>query len=229
MNWGFVDEVFAPEETINYLDNLQMVAMITGNDFPALPRKKENASATNQKPVPEPLNEDSLFEKIWNRLTLKGFSVTPKNKVEMKKTFLNINSVLNIESMESTEEGVFLNEEQLESIENRIELIQQTVSQRDAAINERDTAINERTAAITERDAAVTSLSDSLNPFNVIDPSIENAQTPEAKAQAIRDLLAKVPGTPAVGIQSKSESTLLEADWDTINNLQHNKQVDHNS
>jgi len=161
----------------------------------------------------------------------------------MKKTFLNINSVLNIESMESTGEGVFLNEEQLNSIENRILEIQQIVTERDTAVTERDSAINQRdiaiterdaaikdhTAAITERDAAVTSLNDSLNVFNAIDPSIKTAETPEAKALAIRTLLSKLPGTQTVGIQSQSDRVLVEADWDTINNLQHNKQVDHNS
>jgi len=236
MSWGFVDEVYSPEESINYLDNLQMVAMITGNDFPALPRKKDNPSAPNQKPVIESVNEDSIFEKIWNRLIAKGISHTPKNKVEMKKVFLNINSVLNIESMESTDEGVFLNEQQLESIENRILEIQQTVSERDSAINQRDTAItdrdnalSDRTTAITERDAAITSLNDSLNVFNAIDPIIKTAETPEDKAQAIRTLLSKVPGTQAVGIQSGSDKVLAVADWDTINNLPHNKQVDQNS
>ena len=39
-NWGFVDEVFIPEMAVNYLDNLQMVAMITGNGLPDPPRKK---------------------------------------------------------------------------------------------------------------------------------------------------------------------------------------------
>ena len=217
--WGFVDEVFTPDVVVNYLENLQMVAMISGNDFPAPPRKNSSAP-TPQIQNTDLVNEDSLFEKIWNRLSLKGIS-TPKNKVEMKKQFLNINQVLNLETMESTGEGVFLNEEQLESIENRILEIQQSYSERDTANSERDTAI-------AERDTAMNDLREALTPFNAIHETIATAKSADEKVLAVRALLSKVPATPAVGIQGGSDKPVDEADWELINNLEHNQEFDKN-
>ena len=133
----------------------------------------------------------------------------------MKKQFINVNKVLNVDKLESTEEGVFLNETQLESFENRLALDQQIVAERDTAIAERDTARTELTNA--------------FNPFDAIDPAIASAQTPEAKAQAIRALLSKKPSVQPSGNQDSSDPVSDGVEWDVINNLPHNKQVDQNS
>ena len=207
-NWGFVDEIFIPEVAVNYLENLQMVAMISSSGYPDPPRKQQ------QQPV-LPVDEESFFDRIWNRITNKQKEVTPKNKAEMKKQFLNVNKVLNVDKLESTEEGVFLNETQLESFENRLALDQQIVAERDTAVAERDTARTELTNA--------------FNPFDAIDPAIASAQTPELKAQAIRTLLSKKPSVQPSGNQDSSDPVSDGVEWDVINNLPHNKQVDQNS
>lgn len=48
-NWGFVDEVFTPAVAVNYLENHQMVAMITSNGFPQLPRKANGSKSLASK------------------------------------------------------------------------------------------------------------------------------------------------------------------------------------
>ena len=216
--WGFVDEVFVPEVAVNYLDNLQMVAMITGNGLPEPPRK------THQTQPQASIDEESIFNRIWNRITNKqteeqkeGITQLkkPQNITEMKTQFLNVNNVLKVEKLESSEEGVFLNEQQLASIENRLSQDQQIVSERDSANAERDTARTELTNA--------------LNSFDAIDPAIASAQTPEAKAQAIRTLLSKKPSVQPAGNQDKSDPVSDGVEWDVINNLPHNKHVDQNS
>lgn len=212
-NWGFVDEIFIPEVAVNYLENLQMVAMISSSGYPDPPRKP-----TKKAPVAElveAVDEESLFDRIWKRIANKQKEVTPKNKAEMKKQFLNVNKVLNVDKLESTEEGVFLNETQLESFENRLALDQQIVAERDAAVAERDTAL--------------TNLSNAFNPFDAIDPSIASAQTPEAKVLVIRALLSKKPSVQPAGNQDSSDPVSDGVEWDVINNLPHNKQVDQNS
>jgi protease-4 len=139
-----------------------------------------------------------------------------KTKKEMKQ-FSHLNSVLNTASLEATDEGVFLNEGQLQSVEERLELNQQLVTERDAAISERDTAQSAITAA--------------YDPFNAIDPAVASATTVEAKAEAIRTLLATRPGSKVIqNLGTKDEiKTDPSADWEVINNLPHNKQVDANS
>jgi len=225
-SWGFVDEVFVPEVAVNYLENLQMVAMISSSGYPDPPRKqllKAPVPAVGELVEPvEAVDEESLFDHIWNRITNKQKEVTPKNKAEMKTQFLNVNKVLTVDSLESTAEGVFLNETQLESIENRLGLDQQI-------IEERDTANTARDAAIAERDTANTNLLNAMDPFNAIDTSIASAETPEAKVQAIRTLLAKKPASQPAGNMGKSDPVSDGVQWDVINNLEHNKHVDQNS
>ncbi len=219
-NWGFVDEVFVPEVSVNYLENLQMVAMISSSGYPDPPRQQLQQSQQLQ-PVLQ-VDEESIIDRIWNRITNKQKNVTPKNFPKMKTQFLNVNQVLTVESLESTADGVFLNETQLESIENRLALDQQI-------IEERDTANSARDAAIAELDTANTNLLNAMDPFNAIDATITSAETPEAKVLAIRALLSKKPATQPAGNMSKSDPASDGVEWDVINNLEHNKHVDQNS
>jgi ATP-dependent protease ClpP protease subunit/DNA-binding protein H-NS len=235
-NWGFVDEVFVPEVAVNYLENLQMVAMINSSGYPDPPRK-----SISKAPFPavgelvEPVegvkaeatvaeHVEALFDRIWNRFSSKQKEENVPNikKTEMKTQFLNVNKVLTVDSLESTADGVFLNETQLEAIENRLALDQQI-------LEERDTANSARDAAVAERETANTNLINAMNPFNAIDASIASAETPEAKVLAIRALLAKKPATQPAGNMSKGDPVSDGVQWDVINNLEHNKKVDQNS
>lgn len=126
--------------------------------------------------------------------------VEPKNKVERSmKQFTKLNAVLGVESLESVDESVSLNELQLETIETALSEPDQSASERDQAIQDRDQAISDRDTAHGERDQARTDLTNALTQFDAIDASIAAAETPEAKAQAVRDLLAKQPGLNAIG------------------------------
>ena len=210
-DWGFADEVFSPAVAVNYLDNLQMVAMITSNGFPEPPRKIHS-----NQPASTP-DEDSFFDRIWNRIINKQREVIPNNtKVEMKTQFLHLNNALNVQALESTTEGVFLNEEQLQLIEERLESNQQLVVERDTA-----------SASLQSSQA---SLASAYDPLNAIDPSIASAVTVDAKATAVRALLAARPAAaPVQALEQHDNAITDEVDWEAINNLEHNKQVDANS
>jgi ATP-dependent Clp protease, protease subunit len=220
-SWGFVDEVFVPEVAVNYLENLQMVAMINSSGYPDPPRKMTiNAPLAEREAV----EAEAFFNRIWNRFSSKQKEENVPNikKTEMKTQFLNVNKVLKVENLESTADGVFLNETQLAEIENRLALDQQIIA-------ERDTANAARDAAIAERDTANTNLVYAMNPFNAIDASIASADSSEAKVLAIRALLSKKPATQPAGNMGKSDPVSDGVEWDVINNLPHNKQVDKNS
>ena len=140
------------------------------------------------------------------------------------KQFTHLNNVLNTTSLEATDEGVFLNEEQLQSVEQRLELNQQLVTERDGAVLERDSA----TSTLGTAQATIASAYDL---FNAIDPTVAAAPTPEAKAEAVRTLLAARPGSTPLQNLGGADTIVTDttADWETINNLPHNKEVDANS
>ena len=144
------------------------------------------------------------------------------SKTEMRQ-FAHLNSVLSVEALEANADGVFLNEEQLQSVEERLELNQQLVTERDNAVQQSESA----TASLGTAQAT---LATAYDPFNAIDPTIAAAETPEAKAQAVRTLLAARPAIAAVqNIGQKSDEIQDNVDWEAIDKLPHNKAVDANS
>jgi len=146
--------------------------------------------------------------------------INPKKQM---KQFSHLNSVLALEVLEATDEGVFLNEEQLQSVEDQLELNQQLSVERDESIQLSADAI-----AADETSRAL--LASVYDPFNAIDPTVLSAITPAAKVEAIRILLASRPAVAAIqNLATRDEIKTEEVDWNTINNLPHNKQVDINS
>ena len=147
-----------------------------------------------------------------------------KNRSSMKQ-FAKLNTVLGLDALESVDEAVSMNEEQLE-------LVESALLQNDQAV------ANARTEAETQRDAANASLVTSNNSlanavaaFDAIDPTIAAAESPEAKAEAVRSLLAAKPGVKIEGNLETTDPAAkkgTETDWEAINNLPHNKEVDEN-
>ena len=141
----------------------------------------------------------------------------------MEKQFLHVNQVLNVTLLDGSDEGVFLNEEQLESIDQGLQANQQLVTERDNATA--TIATMQQTIDDAQGAAAIV-----FDPLNAIDPTIASATTPEEKATAIRTLLSTKPGTATLLIVGEVESEETDGvDWDTINALEHNKNVDTNS
>ena len=165
----------------------------------------------------------------YKSTTSKGSKQISINNIPMAKQFLHVNQVLSVEALEGSEDGVFLNEEQLQSIEESLEANQQLVTERDAAIQLTETAnttIGTLQQEVTDAQAAAAAV---IDPFNAIDPTIASAETPEAKVAAIRTLLAAKPGSaPVQTIGQVEDETSDDTDWDTINSLEHNQLVDSN-
>ena len=91
------------------------------------------------------------------------------------KQFSALNTLLAVVSLESTDEGIYLNETQAAVINTALEANQQIVTERDNAVVARDQAVTDRTNAIASIDA--------------IDPSIASATTIEGKIEATREHL----------------------------------------
>ncbi len=229
LEWGFVDDVFIPDVAENYLENMQMVALVTSNGFPDPPRK--NKTQTNPNNTADlsnsqsPLDEESLFERIWNKMVKKQSDDKPittsnnnSQKTSSMKQFDKINGILSVDSLESVDNSVSLNSEQLELMEGALAQAEQATSDRDTAVADRDTA--------------QTDLANAMVAYDAIDQSIASAKTPEAKATAVRTLLAAKPGSKNQGTldtEDPAGNITNGVDWDTINNLPHNKTVDKNS
>ena len=148
-----------------------------------------------------------------------------KNRRTMKQ-FAKLNAVLGLDALESVDEAVSMNEEQLE-------LVESALLQNDQAVTDARTGAEaQRDAANAELATVQSTLANATTAFDAIDPTIAAAQSPEAKAAAIRTLLAAKPGVKTEGILDTTDPAAkksTETDWEAINNLPHNKEVDENS
>ena len=162
-------------------------------------------------------HELSIFEEENSNIILK-------NTISMKQ-FKNLNTVLGLEALESVDESVSLNEEQLEVIEGAL------IQNDQAVANARTEAETERDAANDLLAAANNLLSNAIAAFDAIDPAIATAESPEAKADAVRTLLSSRVGVEAIIVveENDPEAVKSDVDWDVINKLPHNIAVDANS
>jgi ClpP class serine protease len=159
--------------------------------------------------------------------------------------FALLNAVLGVATLESVDEVVSLNEEQLAEIEGALDQTNLVVAERDTAFGERDAATAARDLAVTEREAAVADaetavaerttaqneLAAAIALFDAIDGTVAAAEGHEAKAAAVRALLAAKPGAKIEGnleTEDPEAGAPVDADWETINALPHNQDVDKN-
>jgi len=108
---GFIDEIIKPSEITNYLEDANLMTRLAASGFPVPGRSKQITVPEAETEEPEAYNETKLINKLR-----KIFNPIHT----MNKQFTLVNSVLGVEKLEATSDGVFLNENQLEAIEAKI-------------------------------------------------------------------------------------------------------------
>lgn len=246
---GFVDGISEPGERLN-LHSPRLVAMVSACDLPPVPLVD---SAMDLEPEPGSAPESGLPPESDH-----GPDPTENNNTREMKQYACINRLLEVPELLSAPEGVYLNEDQLQLLEQNMEAALQSQAGYEEAIAQRDLAREEsqridaelasaRTAldaSNLERDGALAriqtleessalsqnSLEEMLAAINAIDASVAGAATPQEKASAIRALLARLPGAPAPGILDKGDPQPKTdgVDWALIDSLPHNRDIDRN-
>ncbi len=145
-------------------------------------------------------------------------------------------SLLQVSSIETTEEGVYLNEQQLQAIENLLKenaasIDSITAASETAALNAQ-TAVSNAESATTNADnlriAAESALTNATIAIDEIHPDIAASADIPSKIEAIRTMLAKKPAATSIGVKSIKDPTPSAdgVDWDTLNSLPHMKSAD---
>jgi len=193
--FGFIDEIYSPSKVVNFAEDMSIVAMIHSNGLPVPAQRGEVQ-----------VDEESLFNRLSSRLS-EFFKPKIHNSANpMKKQFLNLNKVLKVDKLESSDEGVYLNEDQLSAI---------------------DQDLVARGQAETARTTAETSLSNAVTALNSIDETVNKADTIENKVTAIKTLLAQKPGSKPAGTKGADPEMKDDGvDWEVLNSLPHMKDID---
>lgn len=116
----------------------------------------------NFKAVGEKLNSFGL---PTNFIGENNFFSNITNSQPMKKQPIKVNAILKVNELASTEEGVFMNEDQVHEIDNRITELENSVTtittERDNAVTAQQTAeqnVTAQQAIVTERDNTIAEL-----------------------------------------------------------------------
>ncbi len=196
---GFVDEIITPDKITNWAEDEKMVALIAGQaDMPPLPRKADTGSGSPAANTGEDLA--TKFEIVGNQLIDKLKNLFPNHKksnTEMsnQKSFAILCALLAVEAIEMTEDGVFLNKEQMDKIEARLKQL----------ADDKTTAENDLATAKTAKETAESTLSAAVTAMDELDTTVKAAADPKAKVEAIRKKLAEKPGAAATGIKTKKD------------------------
>ncbi len=160
------------------------------------------------------------------------------NHNKPKTTTMNLPlliALLQVSAIETTDEGAFLDTQQLEAIEARLSKDVNSIQSITASLSDEakqaSTAVADAEAAQENAENALTiaqtALSSTTTALNEIHPDIAAAPDLTSKVEAIRTILSKKPATAPVGIQSAKDPSTTDdgVDWATLNSLPH-MQVD---
>lgn len=103
-------------------------------------------------------NKINAFGLPTNSLFKENIFTNPKSPVTMNKQFQKINAILAVQEMASTEEGVFLQEEQLETIETTVTTLEANVTTERERANNAEALNTTHAETISQRDATIADL-----------------------------------------------------------------------
>lgn len=218
--WGFVDEVYKPavvEKDASASKTDQLMEMIVASGLPTPPRQ----------------------------------SNSPNNNTNMKKTLVmpHINQVLNITEMVCDEEnGSFVNEESLMAVESELASRGEQINSLTLSVNSLQETVNASNETINQQNDQISQLQESISQLTLTNQANADAaqqneqltqQLSESNGQladlqqrfnALTEKIKVIPAAAAIIQQSAApiESHTDGVDWETMNNLPHNKFVDNN-
>lgn len=126
----------------------------------------------------------------------------------------NICSHLGIESLEMSDEGVYLGAEQLDSLEAAF-ASQKTAT--DTATAAQTKAESDLAAANTARQKADDSLAEVVKALDDLDASVKEGNDLQAKVEAVRQVLAARPAVAPTGTQRKKDGGTAATGADPVN------------
>ncbi len=214
--WGFVDAVHEvePAQRVNAWDDMRRVALVEAAGLPVMPRQNKTTSQSSTDVVEK--TAKSILDTFKHLLGKNNQGKnnqgdnnqnnnSSKTKNMDKTKFAALFAVLNLDAMESTDDGIYLNMEQAEAINK--------------ALADIDKVKNDLTAARNN-------LNTVLNALDEIDPKVKTVESAEEKINQVKSIIAAKPGTQATTNNAGDNNDTDGVDWDAINNLPHNREAD---
>ena len=138
-------------------------------------------------------------------------AINNSNTIVIMKQFQKVNSLLGVEQLESNDEGVFLNEEQLGTIDQTLNTNESELASAQTQMSEAATA---RAAAEAAQQTAEGEVASTLAALNELGPTVAAAPDATAKVAAIQTLLAaKVAKAPVAILADDTQEEQVSDGW----------------
>jgi len=232
---GLVDDIIEPTMKYNRMDD-RLVAMVSSCELPPLPASVQKPKKQNMEQfarINQVLGVDELVIEdggSWlNRDQLNMFEERLNEAATLETNYTNAISERDNLRLET----VSLNQ-QIEALTTERDTLSASVtgitSERDSAIAERDAAASERNTLSTENERMAQERDAMISDIDSLHDTIAGAENFDKKMAAIRQILARIPGGLAQRTLDKSDKDFKpgDVDWNTINSLPHNRDVDKN-
>ncbi|MGQ1890634.1 Clp protease ClpP [Thermophagus sp. OGC60D27] len=202
--WGFIDEIIEMSGKSNDVP-FAKVAMIEAAGLPPIPRISQNTTNDESNHV------SSLAKSILDNVKTL---LNSEKHIKMDRTkFKPLLNAVKVDDIELDKDGgCYFNASQLD-------MLNQAIEKAHKVEQERQDAVNARQAAESERDLFI-------NAVNGIDESVHSAEGAEAKINALKEIVANIPGSTATGNNGGDSKEDAGVDWTKIDSLPHNKEAD---
>lgn len=139
LNYGFVDEIIEDNEKIDFVDAAEKLNVL---GLPALPSQQDKVNST-----------EGLLQKVISKIDgfISSFgkkeedtpSETINNVTTMKKDYLKVNAILNVEGLEFDKDGKCnLTEDQVKAVNDKVNTLEQDITDKQTLIDQKEDQIN---------------------------------------------------------------------------------------
>lgn len=182
--------------------NQKFIDMVANNRGAKLTGKPENWNTGAIMPATEAL-KIGLIDKVctWDEAIADIESkLSSSNSSPMKKQPVQLNAVLNVDQLESTKDGVFLNENQIEAVETELSSLSSKLQK---AETEKTTALSEKQKSDDAKAEAEQKLATANSSIESKEQEIENLKTQVLNLQNnasghVRRVVSKADGTDEI-------------------------------
>lgn len=138
LDYGFVDEIIEDNEKIDFVDAAEKLNVL---GLPALPSQQDKVNTTEGL-LQKMLSKMDGFISSFGKKEENNSSETINNVTTMKKDYLKVNTILNVEGLEFDKDGkVALTEEQVEALNEKMNTLEQDVTDKQTLIDQKDEQI----------------------------------------------------------------------------------------
>ena len=139
LDYGFVDEIIEDNEKIDFSSAADKLNMLGLPALPSIQNQPDDAEFSITKMISK---MDAFFSSFGKKNDIAAIEPTTNNVTIMKKDYVKVNAILNVEGLEVDKDGkVSLTEDQVKALNERVNTLEQDVADKQTLLDQKDEQI----------------------------------------------------------------------------------------